>query len=515
MKPLLDFETLYRLARDLHQQNAHEQMQTIVHKAAELAGVSQACIVLFHPDRTIRAAFARLTDDALDVWEPLLEHGFASYAVHGMRTVLVRDVNQDPRWIHARGIPQTGAAVALPLIQERRVFGVLMLLHNQVDGFSPLIIKVLEEIAVTASASLPDALEMVNARYEYGFRQAPVSMILTDLNGSITDVNEAAAAWLGMAPTALIGQPITATHRLMTDRFKPQDMSDLQEGEEIAFRAVMHTASGELEPVLLRVRRVTLNGEPLVEFVGQDLSNETELEQLRTDLAAMIYHDLRNPLNTVKASMQRLAQMLANHDSDAVRALLQTGIRGTRQLKRMIDGLLDIQRLEEGSRIISARVVELRALLGDAVQLVQPMAVEAGITLRFQFEGDLPSLVVDDDMISRVVANLLENAIKYTEENGRITLRAYANEREIVISVRDSGPGIPYHLQSKIFDKFTRVKYQDAPRGVGLGLAFCKLAVEAHGGQIWVESEPGNGSEFIFTLPLERQNAALIQNATA
>jgi signal transduction histidine kinase len=101
----------------------------------------------------------------------------------------------------------------------------------------------------------------------------------------------------------------------------------------------------------------------------------------------------------------------------------------------------------------------------------------------------------------------MENAVKYTPMGGTITLSAAQDGSSIRISVSDSGPGIPKHLQKTIFDKFSRVKYKDAPKGVGLGLAFCRLAVEAHGGQIWVESEPGQGSSFLFTLPASRTSA--------
>lgn len=513
MKPTLDFERLYHLSRALHQQNAHEQMQTIVHTAAAWCGAVEACLVLFNTDGGVRSAFALLTENALEVWNPLIDRGLAGYAVHSQRSVVVRDIANDPRWVRLNGVPQKGAAVALPLMQAERVFGVLMLIHPRVDGFMAESLKTLDALAETASAALPAALEAIDARYQYGFKQAPVSMIYTDLNGTIHDANLAACAWLGLSRESLIGQPITATHRMMTEALNAHDMSQLTADDEIAFRAVLQTAPGELEPILLRARRVDIEGVPLVEFIAQDLSAENELEQLRNDLTAMIYHDLRNPLNTVKGALQRLSQVLANHESEAVRTMLQTGLRSTRQLKRMVDSLLDIQRLERGNRIITTRAVELRTMLAESVQSVQPLAIDSEINLCFQFDDSLPTLHMDDDMISRVVTNLLENAIKYTDAGGKVTLRAYANEREGVISVRDSGPGIPYHLQKKIFDKFTRVKYQDAPKGIGLGLAFCKLAVEAHGGQIWVESEPGSGSEFIFTLPVERQAMAALNGA--
>ncbi|MCU0499834.1 MAG: ATP-binding protein [Anaerolineae bacterium] len=242
----------------------------------------------------------------------------------------------------------------------------------------------------------------------------------------------------------------------------------------------------------------------LIQEVALDLKAQMELEQLRRDLAAMVYHDLRNPLQTVIGSMQRLARLLANHDDPIILTIMQTGLRSSRQLSRLIESLLDVQRLEEGNQILNRKINALSELLTVAVELVQPMAWESGQRIKFEVEDRLPSLRLDGSMIQRVVINLLENAVKYTPEGGTITLRAYqaSNGRQVIISVKDSGPGIPHHLQEKIFDKFSRVKYHDAPQGLGLGLAFCRLAIEAHHGEIWVESEPGQGADFIFTLPL-------------
>jgi signal transduction histidine kinase len=104
-------------------------------------------------------------------------------------------------------------------------------------------------------------------------------------------------------------------------------------------------------------------------------------------------------------------------------------------------------------------------------------------------------------MMMRVVINLLQNAIKYPPDGGAIKLSANRDGEAVLISVSDSGPGIPPHLQKQIFDKYSRIKYRDAPKGMGLGLAFCRLAVEAHQGRIWVESDGKLGSTFHFTLP--------------
>jgi signal transduction histidine kinase len=182
-------------------------------------------------------------------------------------------------------------------------------------------------------------------------------------------------------------------------------------------------------------------------------------------------------------------------------------MRSTRQLSRMVESLLDIQRLEEGQAVLDRRPTSVHNLLASAAELVQPLASESQQRLRFSIAEDLPNVKIDPDMIQRVITNLMENAVKYTPKGGDITLGAVLDSSLVRFSVADSGPGIPKHMQRQIFDKFSRVKHNDVPRGAGLGLAFCRLAVEAHGGSIWVESEPEQGSIFFFTLPMEPELA--------
>ena len=208
------------------------------------------------------------------------------------------------------------------------------------------------------------------------------------------------------------------------------------------------------------------------------------------------------PCKALWGSIYKLAEVLANHENPVVLRLFHIATRSTRQMRRMIDGLLDVQRLEEGNAILNRNPIELRVVLTDAIQLVIPLAMEAGQKLRYNFQQDLPMIDIDSDMILRVVINLIENAIKYTPDGGTILLDARVKDNKVYISIKDSGPGIPADKQGQIFDKFNRVKYQNVPAGVGLGLAFCRLAVKAHGGDIWVESKIDQGSEFIFTLPI-------------
>ncbi len=231
------------------------------------------------------------------------------------------------------------------------------------------------------------------------------------------------------------------------------------------------------------------------------LRETIQVEGLRRDLASMTYHDLRGLLQNVYTSLISMERFV-NVDKTA-ESFLRLAMQSTRQMTRMVKGLLDIDRLEQGRAVINKRRTELHPLLDETMELVRPIAAEAQQSLSCESVDTLPDLQIDPDMITRVLVNLIENAVKHTPANGRVTLRVRVKEGNVSFSVGDTGPGIPENHREEIFDKYYRIRHVDAPSGVGLGLAFCRLAVEAHGGRIWVDNQPGRGAVFTFTLPLE------------
>lgn len=227
----------------------------------------------------------------------------------------------------------------------------------------------------------------------------------------------------------------------------------------------------------------------------------SQVEQLRRDLASMTYHDLRGLLQNIYSGLSGIEPFVK--DQRIATSLLRLAMQSTRQMTRMVKGLLDIDRLEQGSAVINKRRTPLRPLLDEVVDLVRPIAAEADQSVTSEVADMLPDVQMDPDMITRVLVNLIENAVKHTPPKGRVTLRVRAQRDAVAFSVSDTGPGIPASHMQEIFDKYYRIRHAEAPAGVGLGLAFCRLAVEAHGGHIWVENQPGSGAVFTFTLPLE------------
>lgn len=242
----------------------------------------------------------------------------------------------------------------------------------------------------------------------------------------------------------------------------------------------------------------------LYERSQREKGDHVRADTLRRDLAAMIYHDLRSPLQNILTSLSGLQRVLATVEKTIALDLVEVSMRSTQQMARMIKGLLDLERLEGGSVVVARRAANISDVLKEAVEAVRHTFDDGDQRLTVDVQPDMPRAVIDPDMIQRVLVNLLENAAKYSPSAGRVIVSARMSASDQVqISVTDTGAGIPPHVRERVFDKFFRVRYQNAPSGFGLGLAFCRLAVEAHGGRIWVESELNVGSTFSFTLPVE------------
>jgi signal transduction histidine kinase len=215
----------------------------------------------------------------------------------------------------------------------------------------------------------------------------------------------------------------------------------------------------------------------------------------------MIYHDLRSPLANVVSSLSLLDTMLSS-DDPALKSLLEISMRSTERIQRMTDSLLDLSVLEAGQPIGSLKPINILAPVYEAVEAMETLVHNKSQIISYKIPDRLPNILADQDMIRRVVVNLLENASKYSPQGSRIEVGARAEKGKILVWVGDNGPGIPASECERIFEKFTRLKSENAPKGLGLGLAYCRLALQAHGGRIWVESELGVGSRFIFTLPV-------------
>jgi PAS domain S-box-containing protein len=295
------------------------------------------------------------------------------------------------------------------------------------------------------------------------------------------DAHEGVAERLGM--TSLLVAPVVARGRVLGAISVGSSGGRERSAEEIALIEEIGRRAGlALDSALLH-REV------------QDALNA------RRKVMQAVSHDLRNPLSSILLSSTAL---LGHPALDPVHPAVREGIHtisvAAEQMNRLIQDLLDVTRLEGGTLPVQKTAVPLPQLLRDAATMLQPHAEDKSVALQLELEEALPVVEVDPGRVIQVIANLVENAIRFSAAGTTIRLRAEMVEGEARVSVSDQGSGIPEEHLPHVFRAFWQGK-SNGRRGAGLGLAIAKGAIDAHGGRIWVESRPGAGSTFSFTLP--------------
>jgi signal transduction histidine kinase/signal transduction protein with GAF and PtsI domain len=353
-------------------------------------------------------------------------------------------------------------------------------------------------------------------------------LILVDAGGRITLTNPRVRPLLGLDP-AVIGQRPVAD--LMAEEalalaerlgFTPDELA----------RILDDLAAGEWEPDGRTTDRVTYEiaapkhrfidrtGAPVWDRTGRvvgllmvftDVTESHNLAQARQELTNMIVHDLRGPLTAVITSLKLLDEV-APPDEHAGQVIGQTtgmASRAVRKLLNLVDSLLDISKMESGAITLEYEPVDLREPCTAVIDDLAPLARELDITLAADIPPEVPLLRADIEKAERILLNLVDNALKYTPAGGSVAVRAHAPGTGgaaggfIRIDVADTGPGVPDEHKMRLFDRFAQLDGQRGRRrGTGLGLTFCRMAVEAHGGQIWIEDNPQGGAIFSFTLPV-------------
>lgn len=261
-------------------------------------------------------------------------------------------------------------------------------------------------------------------------------------------------------------------------------------------------------------------------LVLRDVTTARETERMRQDLTSMIVHDLRSPMTSIMTSIDMIFKGFLGEINPRQREVLSIALRSAEHLLHMVNLMLDINRLEGGLMPLERTALRADHLVQQVVGRLEAIAYEKRIRIYVHGDDDLPLVYADAELVGRVLQNLLDNALKFSPSDRKIditisgpsdppdlsaeyqvintgnptTVRLYRHH-QVTFVVRDQGPGIPPNEQHKIFAKFTQAGHTRT-RGTGLGLTFCKLVVEAHGGQIWVESVLGEGSAFYFTLPI-------------
>ncbi|MDH4135756.1 MAG: GAF domain-containing protein, partial [Anaerolineae bacterium] len=443
----------------------------------------------------------------------------------------VPDVAEDPRYVE--GVKGTRSEMAVPMLSGEKVIGVLDAQSPTAKAFNEDDLRILSSVAAQATIAIEKAWLFEQVAEGRNKLQAILNstrdgILMLDTTGQIVMVNPMVERLWNLERTEAIGLDLAQlveedSHGFLAKLgYSQEQMRDLlqglQEREQKVSKAVYEIAT----PDRRSIERVCA---PVVDerggAIGQvvvlhDITEEKELERMREDLTRMIVHDLRSPLTGIMGGLHLLGGAIENPSSQ-VEILLDIATSSSRRMLGLVNSLLDISQLEAGQMRLEIETRSLPDLVDAARERVAPLALEDGITLQVDLPPGLSQVAVDEDLVTRMLVNLLDNAIKFSPQGSIVRVEAnevnatsteesaeVTSQRYLSVSVTDKGTGIPEEYRENIFEKFSQIEEQESRRGrgSGLGLTFCKLVVEAHGGHIWVESQAGQGSTFIFTLPV-------------
>lgn len=353
-------------------------------------------------------------------------------------------------------------------------------------------------------------------------------LIAVDREGRIMTINRMAAAVLGVDIQQVLGMPV--------EEVLKADIAP----EALPCRIALRTTTPCLD-VAYTIMAATGNipvlssASPLVNGVGglmgsveiiRDISTLKALEKEREDFVSMLSHDLKSPITAIVGSIDLVHDGRLGPVNKEQREYLESALESCSEMVEMIDTLLDVHKFEAGKMVLAFKEEDPELLIQRTLSRYRPVAQRARVNLHATMAGELPAVRVDRTKFGRLLSNLLSNAFKFTPEGGEIEVQAEVTTggaltgrvpvrnypgltlpgqaRFLQVTVRDSGVGIPENALTDIFDRFVQAKmrHTEKTRGTGLGLAFCRKVMDAHGGYIWAESVIGQGSSFIALFPL-------------
>lgn len=492
-----------------------EVLKTILEqtkKALEVEAVSLALVDQGGKELIFRAATG-MNDNQVEKVRIKLGEGISGWVAQNGQGLIVQDVTKDPRFLlkmdELIGF-KTRALACAPIRAGNKVMGVLQA-QNPLSGmFDNDDLPVLEGIGNIAGSAIGHAqlfeqMEAARSRYRELFEDSIDPIFVTEFDGKILDANRQAELLIGFDKLTL--QRMSVHHFHQADyKALGKDLALLKEDKTVSYESVLQGQNNTQINVEVYVHRILVDGSEQLQWIMRDVTERKNLDTLREDLASMIYHDLRSPLANVVSGLDVLQMMLPADQDPTIRSVLDIAMRSTERVQRLANSLLDTSRLEAGQRIGNPEPTHVVDLVHAGMEAVTSSAQSKGITVEGAVVKGLPKVMADSEMIRRVLINLLENAIKYSSEGLKITVGAKRSGDFVEMYVQDEARGIPKSEQERIFEKFARVQMGATgnTKGLGLGLAYCKLAVEGHGGKIWVESEVGKGSRFAFTIPIAR-----------
>lgn len=408
--------------------------------------------------------------------------------------------------------PTMQSGLLVPLRHERSLLGVICFFSHKQAIYTYTDIRVISALALHISLALHNSQLLKSLKRSQNFLSQLFNgiqdaLLVIDSHGSVLMLNQALHDLLGLPKAEFNGQ---SWRRLMRQSRCLYQLVSLDTIRKLiqTWRDLSHNHSGQLylnDGRYLEWSYTLLQGAYLISF--RDISDRMEREHLRTDLVHSLVHDLRTPLTSLSLGFRLLQLDFQDRFSKKDNETLLQLEYSVNQLNDQVQTILDVNRIEVGKLQLEYTLSDMSVVLFEAMSPFLPIFKHSGQTFISRIPDNLPLCVCDQALVRRVVMNLLSNACKFTPEHGTITLGAHfdAGHNWLEVWVEDTGVGVKEEFQSKIFDKYVQASQIQRRNGTGLGLFFCRLVLEAHGGTIGVNSLPQVGSRFWFRLPIQNK----------
>lgn len=463
------------------------------------------------------------TDDEVRKFRVPSAHGISGEVFRDQKPIILYDAISDNRTVRENvALLKISNGLCVPLIVEkrdedtnkvleRRVIGVLWVFNKRfgnvfIQEDVNLLTRMAHNLAsVVASAKMYREIIEEKEELEHVIESVYAGIVMVHTNGRIMQMNSSARTMLGIDQNERLAGDYATTmkHEPVQALLK----KSLEEGEELQEEISLPSPEDADEERIYQVQTAMVRGEDQgvigVVAIFNDITEIRSIERMKTAFVSTVSHELRTPLTSIKGFISTLLQDVEGfYDKDTVHEFYTIIDQECDRLTRLISDLLNVSRIEAGRALdLNPQPVQV----SDVVDKV--VAAQKSYTNKHEFsvelEEDLPTIVADMDKVDQILTNLTNNAVKYSPNGGIITVSGKKSNGSIRMAVSDQGMGIPKEHLDKVFDRFHRIDNRDTRKvgGTGIGLYLVKHLVEAHGGKIWVESEVGKGSSFIFELP--------------
>ncbi len=516
-----------------------EVYELVLRRAAGGTKANIAVLALRIADSNLPYPAATFGDLPAEVTPNSLIMGATMQVLRNGDTVLIPDVQQDTYYptIH----PDTRSILSVPILQGLKVAGAITLESAQPSAFGNedmiFLIQVGAQIRIASdNLNLIQNIESNRDRLQTILDSMTEGIVLVNKQGNVRLINPRVKPLLGIDPESLLNHALVR----YLDQNPDSDLAQrLGFGNSDALRSTIASlrenkwipigeSSGIFTIINSHGRQRFMNrrdvpvhsqNERVIGWlmVFEDVTEERELQQNREDLSNMIVHDLRGPLTAIKAGLALINAVAEGKMQPVIHQTVDTASRAVNKMLNLINSLLDISKMENGTMSLECEPKQLYGIAQSVVDSLTALANGMEVKLINQLSPDLPLVDVDADKIERVLFNLIDNAIKFTPSDGKVSIEAVytpilndSGQAFLTVRVIDTGPGVPDDYKQRLFERYVQIEGREGRRkGTGLGLTFCLLAVEAHAGKIWVEDNPYGGSVFSFTLPIFDEGQAL------